>query len=69
MMRDPETIAEWQEAVNAAALGLLIESVKLYGLITGPDYNVERCEEILSRGAARGIKPLSHSELLKGLVA
>jgi hypothetical protein len=56
--RDPRTPREWQEAVDAAAALMIIHSARLYGLITGgPHANVERCDDILTRGAARKVYP------------
>lgn len=56
--RDPKTPEEWQEAVDAAQVLLMILSARLYGLITGgPTANVARCEEILRKGRDRGIRP------------
>jgi len=37
---------------------LLLDSARQYGLVTGgPEIDVERCEEILTLGKARGIEP------------
>jgi len=55
--REPETLAECQEAVDAAAFGLLVDAAEQYGLVIGPKYNIERCEEILRKGRERGIRP------------
>jgi hypothetical protein len=58
-MKDPETPAEWQDAVNAAEAALLLDSARLYGLVTGgPHVNVARCEVILARGKQRGVVPV-----------
>lgn len=55
---DPQTRLEWQEAVNAADFLVLLDSARLYGLVTGgPAVNVERCERILADGKAQGIVP------------
>lgn len=57
-MRDPESPAEWQDAVEWAETGLLQESAIAYGLVTGgPTVNADRCVEILKRGAALGYVP------------
>lgn len=57
-MIDPETDAEFQDAVNAAEGALALASARAYGLVTGgPEINEDRCEEILAAGAARGIYP------------
>lgn len=56
--RDPDTPEEWQAAVDGARMCLLIDSAVLYGLVeTGLGINVERCEEILERGAGLGHEP------------
>jgi hypothetical protein len=56
--RDPQTAAEWQEAVNGAEACLLIDSARQYGLITGgPVIDVTRCERILTAGRGRQILP------------
>lgn len=55
---DPQTDTEWQDAVDSAYACLALDSARLYGLVTGgPTVNVERCEEILTRGKARGVEP------------
>lgn len=55
---DPQTDQEWQEAVNIAAALRTIADVKMYGLMEGgPEINVERCDEIVEQGAARGFTP------------
>lgn len=61
-MRNPKTIQEWREAVNAAAFMRAIYDCQLYGLITGPQIDAARCDEILEEGERRGFKPepLSH---------
>lgn len=56
-MNDPQTPEEWQAAVNASNAFLHLHSCILYGLMTGPTINAERCEEILDRGLAMGIVP------------
>jgi hypothetical protein len=54
--RDPETPEEWQEAADLAELWLLVESARLYGLVTGgPAVDVARCEDLLRRAAERGV--------------
>lgn len=55
--RDPKTPAEWQEAVNAAHVMRMIADCEMYGLITGPEVNVERCDAILETGAKLGYHP------------
>jgi hypothetical protein len=55
--RDPQTPAEWQDAVNAAEACLLLDSARLYGFVTGgPGVNIARCEQILEGGRARQIR-------------
>ncbi|HWF03422.1 MAG TPA: hypothetical protein VHA06_07035 [Candidatus Angelobacter sp.] len=55
-MKNPETSAEWQEAVDAAELMLLIQSAAMYGLIeTDLQIDSARCEYILQTGARAGI--------------
>lgn len=57
-MIDPQTDADWQEAVDAAEVMMLGDSARQYGLITGwPVVNIERCEEILAKGKQRGFVP------------
>ena len=64
--RDPQTPAEWQEAVDAAAFFLALQSCRLYGLITGgPNVDADRCQEILKRGKALGVAPAPIEELIK----
>jgi hypothetical protein len=54
--QDPVTDAEWRDAVLAAAALRQIHDCKLYGLIEGgPDINVERCDELIEKGRARGV--------------
>lgn len=56
--RDPQTPAEWQDAVNCAEACLLFESARLYGLVTGGlSIDVDRCEQILADGRARQVLP------------
>ena len=55
---NPRTRADWQDAVDAAHGALTLESARLYGLVTGgPIVNVDRCEEIISKGKQRKIFP------------
>lgn len=57
-MRNPKTPAEWQDAVDAAEFLLALESARIYGLVSGgPVGNLERCEDILAAGRARGVTP------------
>lgn len=68
---DPKTAAEWQEAVDAAAGARAIADCKMYGLLEGgPEIDVGRCDEILERGRARGVRPSRpRNELAVRLVA
>lgn len=61
MSRDPITLQQWQIAVDGAHACLLIESARLYGLVSGgPEVNVERCERIVRGGKMRGIVPAAN---------
>ena len=56
--KDPRTPQEWQEAVDIAHGALALDSARQYGLVRGgPGVWVERAEEILRLGAAKGYKP------------
>ncbi|MFH1417293.1 MAG: hypothetical protein ABII12_03290 [Planctomycetota bacterium] len=58
MANDPTTREEWQSAVDAAEGAIHLESARMYGWVAGgPQVNVDRCEEILRKGAKRGITP------------
>ncbi len=55
---EPQTLEEWQNAVDAADALLHIQSAEAYGLITGaPTVNVERCEQLLEAARQRGRTP------------
>jgi hypothetical protein len=57
-VREPSTPQEWQEAVDAAELLLLIDAARQYGIITGgPPVNVARACEIKLKGLSMGIRP------------
>lgn len=57
-MIEPQTDAEWQDAVDAAQGALALDAARAYGLVEGgPGVNVARCEEFLAKGEARGIHP------------
>jgi hypothetical protein len=60
--RDPE---EWQFAVDGARVMLLVDSAKSYGLIEGPPVRVERCLELIERGAEIGIVPRDDDTILR----
>jgi hypothetical protein len=55
--KNPRTPAEWQEAVNAAHVWRMIANCMMYGLVTGPEVNVGRCDELLEQGAHLGYRP------------
>lgn len=58
MSDDPQTPAEWQEAVNLAEFCVLLDSARQYGLVRGgPKVDVERCLLVLSAGRTRGVLP------------
>jgi len=58
MSRDPETPEQWQDAVDAANACLAPDSARQYGLVEGgPKIDVDRCDEILRRGALLGYRP------------
>jgi hypothetical protein len=62
--RDPETPAEWQEAVDAAEFFLRLDSGRQYGVLTGgPKVNCDRAVRILERGKARGYFPAPTDQL------
>lgn len=62
-MTDPSSADEWQAAVDAADFYLSLDAARKYGLVTGgPQVNVERCEEVLQRGAELGYQPTSSGE-------
>ncbi len=64
--KDPQTPAEWQEAVDCAQFLLLLDCAHQYGLIEGgPKVNVDRCAAILERGRERGIYPAGTETLIK----
>lgn len=66
---DPQTPEEWQESVDLANLFLHIDSAVKYGLIIAPPVNVDRCADILRRGAERGVRPSREvGELLQELL-
>lgn len=53
---DPTTPGEWQFAVDLAAVALLVDAARKYGLISGGiAVDVERAEEVIARGKAQGI--------------
>lgn len=57
-MKQPRTRDQWQEAVDLAEVYLVIDSARKYGLVRGgPAVDVDRCEQLLAGGRARGITP------------
>jgi hypothetical protein len=66
--RDPQTRAEWQAAVDAAAFWLLIDDARLYGLVTGPVVDRERCFDLIARGRAFGVEPCEPVDAAQVLV-
>lgn len=57
-MREPHTLREWQEAVDVAAAARAIADCMMYGLLEGgPEIDVDRCDEIIEAGLARGVQP------------
>ncbi|HZC23344.1 MAG TPA: hypothetical protein VE866_08395 [Candidatus Binatia bacterium] len=61
---EPTTDQEWQDAVDGAEFWLALDSARQYGLIeTDIAVDVDRCEDLLRRGAERGIRPASLEQL------
>lgn len=57
-MKEPETPAEWEDAVAWAEACLLLDSARQYGLVTGgPGVDVDRCVAVLEQGRSRGYSP------------
>jgi hypothetical protein len=66
MKRDPRTPKEWREAVDAAEFYTCMDSARQYGLIEGgPTVNLDRCDEILKRGAELGYRPRPIEQLVE----
>jgi hypothetical protein len=53
----PKDPAELQRAVDAAAGARALADCMMYGLITGPKIDVDRCDWLLEAGRLRGIHP------------
>jgi hypothetical protein len=54
-MKEPETPAEWHDAVVWAETLLTLDAAKQYGLLTGgPRIDVARCQDLKTRGNAAG---------------
>jgi hypothetical protein len=66
----PQTPEEWQIAVNCAAALRVILDCNLYGLLKGcPRIDIDRCDEILSQAAARGINTsMPPADLAVGMI-
>ena len=67
---EPSSPGEWQLSVDCCHVLLMLVSARQYGLVSGgPVVNVERCEDILTRGKAMGYRPSEPgiSFALKGL--
>lgn len=61
-MSDPKTRQEWQDAVDGVYGALALDAACQYGLVTGgPKVRVERCEELLRRGKAKGVVPAKNA--------
>jgi hypothetical protein len=58
-MRDPQTPADWQRAVDLAHAALTLEAARRLGVFDpgGPTVNTERAEHLLTQGAHRGYFP------------
>ncbi len=55
-MKDPTTLAEWQEAVDLVYWLISLDKAKDYGMINGMfAIDVNRCHQILKDGAKQGI--------------
>lgn len=58
MARDPQTPAEWQEALDAATALRAIADCMMYGLVQGgPTINVERCDDLIARARRLRFRP------------
>lgn len=56
-MKQPQNRAEWQSAVDAAAGLRALADCQMYGLITGVQVDVGRCDELLEQGRRLGMLP------------
>lgn len=55
---EPVTAEDWRHVVTLAEVLLDVDSARRYGLITGgPEVDVARCQDILTRARQRGIVP------------
>ena len=58
----PLTPEDWQLCVDCAHTGLLLDSARQYGLVTGgPVIDVDRAEQLLNAGRLRGYTPSKHA--------
>jgi hypothetical protein len=58
-MQDPEAIEDWQLAVNLAQALISIDLASRYGRMDiDPKCNIQRCEDLLSRGKSLGVEPI-----------
>ena len=65
-MRDPQSDADWREAVDSAAFLLAIHSAVMYGLLkTDTKIDVARCEQILESGRKRNFFPIGVDGLIR----
>lgn len=62
------TPEQWQEAVDLAAFALGVDAAEPYGLVTGPKFNVARCEHVLAAGRRRGLEPAPFEQLVTRFV-
>src|SRR5262245_18902360 len=54
----PQTATEWQTEVDAAYVGLALDSMEQYGLVKGgPQVKVDRCQKILDLRQSYGVTP------------
>ena len=51
------TKQDLQHVVNLSGFYLKVHSAMLYGLITGPEVNAQKCEEWLEKGRNAGMYP------------
>jgi hypothetical protein len=77
---DPQTPAEWQEAVDLAGWLRMLCDCAMYGLLTGSLFeplkdrahrhwfgkiNLPRCDYILAKGKERGVVPADTDTLIR----
>jgi hypothetical protein len=59
-VNNPESLEDWQLAVDMASGYLALEASRQYALVTGGhEVNLERCLELLEEGRRQGLKPRS----------